>query len=512
METKGRASKVCVIISGPTLHEAREQVRKASSKAGLLEFRIDQFSFTQPEAVQHLMESTTLPVIFTLRRRAHGGEFSGTRLEHFTRIKALAALHPAYLDLEYDIELDIFNEMRRISPKIQLICSYHDFEHTPKELKELLEFMQEKQADIYKIATMANSSLDMMRLMRFLKDKVRKGVRLVVVALGDRGVASRILGAVYGNEIYYAILTEALKVAPGQLTADVMNTQYRIDKINDETKVLCLIGDPICYSRSHETHNRIIRELGLNAVYVKCQVNRDELHEFLDHAKKIEIHGLSVTMPLKESVLGECTSLSDAGAQIGAINTLTFKSKILYGDNTDAKGALDVIEERISIAGKHVVIIGAGGTAKAVAYEAHRRGAKITVLNRSVDKAEAIAEDVDGAYESLEDFGSVARKGYDVLVNCTPFGMVADRAKVPIDYTALLPGRVVLDVVVTEKLSPFLVEALSLDCEVIPGIEMFVQQAIEQFAIWFHDEVDRKSIVTAFKKILVDKQDFLVIR
>ena len=106
-----------------------------------------------------------------------------------------------------------------------------------------------------------------------------------------------------------------------------------------------------------------------------------------------------------------------------------------------------------------------------------------------------------------DDFGSVARKGYDILVNCTPFGMVADRAKVPIDYAAMLSGRVVLDVVVTEKLSPFLAEARALDCEVIPGIEMFVQQAIEQFVIWFHDDVDRGSIIAVFKKILVKQQE-----
>lgn len=501
---------MCVIISGPTLHEAREQVRKGSSKAKLLEFRLDQFQFTQPEAVQHLMESTTLPIIFTLRRRAHGGEFSGTRLEHFTRVKALAKLRPAYFDLEYDIEIDIFNEVREISPKTQMICSYHDFGHTPKDLVALLEFMQEKQADVYKIATMANSSLDMMRMMRFLKDKVRKGVRLVVVALGDRGVASRILGPVYGNEIHYAILSEALKVAPGQLTVDVLLNQYKIDKFNSETKVLGLIGDPVSYSLSHQTHNRAIHDLGLNAVYVKCQVNDDELHEFLEYAKKLEFHGLSVTMPLKESVMEECTILSDNSREIGAVNTLLFKNKELIGDNTDAKGAVDIIEERLAVAGKHIVIIGAGGTTKAIAHEAHKRGARITILNRTFEKAAAIATAVDGDSGALEDFGSVARKGYDILVNCTPFGMVADRAKVPIDYAAMLPGRVVLDVVVTEKLSPFLAEARALDCEVIPGIEMFVQQAIEQFVIWFHDDVDRGSIIAVFKKILVKQQETVI--
>lgn len=501
MDTKVKKSMVCVIISGPTLHEAREQVRKASQKAGMLEFRLDQFQFSQPEAIQHLMEASPLPVIFTLRRRAHGGEFSGSADEHLCRVCALAVLQPDYFDLEYDLDKNIFLQVRHLSSKTRLICSYHDFEHTPKELELLLQIMQEKEADIYKIATMTNSALDIMRMMRFLREKTRKGVRLIAIAMGDRGVASRILGAVYGNVHHYSILADALRVAPGQITADSMQGQYNIDRITAETKVLGLIGDPVVHSVSDRTHNCVLHDLGLDAVYVKIPVNNDELHDFLELAKRLDFHGLSVTMPLKEDVLKECSSLTDSCRKIGAVNTLLFQERALLGDNTDAKGALDVVEERFAVAGKHLVIIGAGGTAKAIAYEAHRRGAAVTILNRTIERAAVIAEEVEGAFGSLEDFAAVAKQGYDVLVNCTPFGMVAEWAKVPIDYAAMLPGKLVLDVVVTKQLSPFLVEARAIGCDIVPGIEMFIQQAIEQFVLWFAGEVDREAIVCAFKQI-----------
>lgn len=512
METKYRASKLCLIISGPTLHEAREQIRKANSRAGMLEFRLDQFHFTQAEAIRQLMESTSLPVIFTLRRRLHGGEFSGSRPDHLKQVKILAALNPAYFDLEYDLEIEVFNGVRTISPSTQLICSYHDFEHTPKELKALLHFMQEKEADIYKIATMANSSLDMMRMMRFLKENAKKGERLVMIAMGERGVPSRILGAVYGNAIHYTILTEALKVASGQLTVDVMVSQYHIEKLNETTRVLGLIGDPVTYSKSDVTHNTVLHNLGINAVYVKFQVNADEIQEFLEHAKKLDIHGLSVTMPLKELALRACGELSENAKKIGAVNTLFFKNKVVFGDNTDAKGALDVIEQRGLVAEKRVVLVGAGATAKAIACEAFQRGAKIIVLNRTIGKAHEIANEVKGDSGTLADFDVFARKGYDILINCTPFGMIAERAKVPIDYSALLPHRLVFDVIVTDTLSPFLVEARALQCEVIPGIEMFIQQAIEQFNLWFHNEVDETLIKSSFNQIILKYQDALLVK
>jgi len=492
-----KKTKLCAIICGPSLSEAREQVKKAGSKADLLEFRIDQFAFKQVDAIRHLMEAASVPVMLTLRKRSHGGEFSGDEQQRLEIIRQLAVLNPSFLDIEYDVDSDFFEEMQTMAPGVEIICSYHDLLQMPEDLESLFELMLHKRASIYKLSVMAQSTIDSLRLLRFLQDKTKKGHRIIACCMGEYGTITRILGGLYGSEVCYATLHESLSTAPGQLTIEEMTQRYRIKSFNSETQVYGLIGDPVNRSPSHDTHNRVLKNLALNGVYCKFRISREELHRFIDYTKKLRFAGFSVTMPLKEAVMEELTEVSSEVKAIGAANTLKCVNRTVLGYNTDGKGALNAIEKHIKVKGKTLIIIGAGGSAKAIAQEAFHRGAHIIVINRTHEKAKELAAHVNGKAGSLNDFDEYASLGYDVLVNATSVGFYDDEKKLPVDPNKLIRNKVVLDVVISYKDTAFLQEARYKDCHVIDGYTMLRYQAVEQFLLWFGERLDREQVEVA---------------
>lgn len=498
-------SQLCVVISGPTIDEAREQIAKASPFADLLEFRTDRFHFSFLESIADLKNSASLPVIFTLRKKSQGGEYSGDEQERLERLRQLAALQPAYLDLEWDLK-DFFEEMSALSPETKLICSYHDFIRTPEDLPALLASMVHERVSVYKIATLAHSSVDAMRMLCFVREAQKSGVEIIGICMGEYGVATRILAPVFGCFLSYAPLAEENRTAPGQLTAETLVERYRYKQLNRETEVYCLIGDPITRSPGHIIHNFVLGRLGRNAVYVKINVKPDELHAFLEAAKTLDFRGMSVTMPLKEVVLRELSEASEDAGNIGAINTLLFSHQQISGINTDGVGALNAIEEYFSVKGKRLVILGAGGAAKAVAWEAKQRGAELVILNRTLEKARSLAQDLDCAFGELGDFSSVATVGYDVLIDCTSLGMSSEKGSFPIDCSHMLSRRLVMDIIPGNQGSVFLEAAQKKDCQIIRGHQMLKHQAIKQAVAWYGDEVDeprlKQLFEEAFTKIL----------
>jgi 3-dehydroquinate dehydratase/shikimate dehydrogenase len=202
-------------------------------------------------------------------------------------------------------------------------------------------------------------------------------------------------------------------------------------------------------------------------------VKADELEEFLLNAQTFGIRGLSVTIPLKEKIVPFVDELDDATRQIGAVNTLLFKQGRIYGINTDGTGALDAIEKQVKVRGKKMVLIGAGGAARGIAFEAHRRGARIVILNRTLKRAADLATAVGGKAGGLGDVPFDA----DILVNCSPDPM-------PIDPIKIKSKTLVIDVVYSPRETAFLKEAESRGCNIVYGEEMYRNQAEEQLKFW----------------------------
>lgn len=486
---------LCAIIIGPTFETALQQVQEAgASLANMLEFRLDLFTFTQEKSLLQLRQASSLPVIFTLRKASHGGRYDGSEGMWISLIRRLVTLKPDYFDLECDTPPEFFVELREMMPDLQLICSMHDFERTPNDLNAVFRVMRQCPAKIYKIATMAHSALDAMRMLQFVKEQTSLGRQLVGMCLGASGQITRILGGVFGNAFTYAVLDDSRKIAPGQLTLKTLSEVYYCNNLHKNTKILGLIGDPVAHSPSHLTHNVVLRELDLEGIYVKIKVSPYEVQDFLKLANTLQFQGLSVTMPLKEIVLGDSN----------VINTLVLTQEGNTGYNTDGVSVVELLKEKIDLNHKRVVLIGAGGTAKGIASALKNLEVEIVVLNRNLDRALKLALDCGGTAYSLKDFPVIAAQGYDILINCTSIGMAENGSSsgnlVPISEEYLLPGRIVMDAVLHPRETPLLVAAKKKNCTLIHGHEMFIRQASKQFSLWFG--VDVQSVSAILTKLL----------
>lgn len=465
---------ICLVIKGPTFADAQQQILKAvANGADLVELRLDNFASLDLTALKKLRADFRIPMIFTLRSELQGGSYQKSEESRLKAILKLAKLKPEYIDLEYHVPSDFSKEIAK-HPEIKLILSYHNFQKTPENLEGLYQEIKKIPAHFYKIAVMPHSSTDALRLICWAK----QFKNLIAISMGANGQISRILAPVMHSPFTYASLDESLSTAPGQLSPQTLIEKYRYRSITPKTKIFGLIGDPVDKSISDDTHNELMSQLSLDAVYLKMQVPPAELAGFIQYAKKLPFSGLSVTMPLKEQILALLDEIDPKAKAIGAVNTLVFKEGKIFGFNTDGMGALNAIEESMPVKGKRIIFLGAGGAAKAIAYEAKQRGGLVTVLNRDKARVLALAQQLGCAGGGLNEMPDA----YDLLINCTP--------AMPIDPKYILPSATAMDIVTKPKQTEFLKHAQEKGCKIIYGYQMFIAQAIEQFHLWLN--IDRR--------------------
>lgn len=429
---------ICV-IDGKTIAEARLQIEEANSQADLLEFRIDLFEDQSKEAVRALQQVSKLPVIFTLRSERQGGAFQG---DPEAKLKELASLKPDYIDGEWGSAL---------KTSVKSILSYHDFSGDAIDYAELYLEMKKQKAHFYKIALTPKNATEALKFLVFSQGKDD----LIAVNMGAVSSFTRILSQV-------ATYTSVHEGRYGQVPLKELISLYGYKNLNSQSRIYGLIGDPVEQSIGHLTHNPWLKE-HLNAVYVKIPLKSDEIGEFFALTKQLPFSALSVTMPLKEKVLSFLDEASEDVKQIGACNTLLFKHGKIHGENTDGRGALNALEKLGTVASKRIVVLGAGGSAKAIAHEARKRGAEVVLLGRTAR----------GEVKALSQCEEVAREGYDYLINCTPDPM-------PIETKCLLENCIVMDIRTSPQESPLLAEALNKKCQVLGWQAMFYEQALLQ--------------------------------
>lgn len=434
-----------------------------------IELRLDLCPDWDLAKVSDFLREAPCPVMLTLRKASQGGKFSGSEEERQQVIQQLLSLKPSYFDLEADMRPSFLEQMLKKHPETRFVLSHHDFERTPDNLEEIYNSMSRFTPFSCKIAAMAKSANDALKMLLF----AHKHPGTSAICMGERGSFARVLGKVAGNVIDYAISSSDAPTGPGQISIEELMGVYRYALLNRQTAIYGLIGNPVDKSLGAIHHNRVFHNRNVNAVYVKITVDPDELEEFFSLAKKIGIRGLSVTMPLKEKILPFIDEIDPKAKQIGAVNTLLFKEGRIYGTNTDGSGALDAIEKQMKVRGKKVVLIAAGGAARSIAFEARSRGAEVVILNRTLSRAEEIAKSIGGKADRLDAIPS----DYDILVNCSSIPM-------PIDPKNILSKALVMDIVYVPKETPFLKEALLRGCRVVYGEEMFLGQAQAQTKFW----------------------------
>ncbi len=350
------------------------------------------------------------------------------------------------------------------STTLPVIISYHNFSYTP-DLEPLIAELKRlhPRAHFYKVATMANSTSDSLRML--IAAATHKN--LIAICMGELGAPTRICAPLVGASIAYAPLREVERNAPGQIAIDCLIDTYRFRSLNRRTTLFGLIGTPIDKSIGHLFHNRLFHAQGKNSLYIKTEITAGEVASFLAFAQKIPYSGLSVTAPLKELLFPWVDRLDPMAEKIGAVNTLKWEKGVIYGYNTDGAAAVGLLGE---LKNKKVAILGAGGTGRAVAYTALQRGAEVTIVARR-SRAEPLARQFGCDWSSFLPY-------YDILVNATG-------SLFPLPAKLLIPEKIVFDLSI-EK-TPLLTAAQSIECRVIDGLAMFVAQALEQQRIWFSE-------------------------
>lgn len=451
--------QLCGVIVGPSTEH----------QVDCIEIRADLFD--DVNEAKTLITSSSVPVILTLRSRSQGGQFAGTEEERLCILRSLLNLSPRYVDIESDVDPTFTTKLKNEYPNTQIICSYHNFQETPKDLEKIYNHMQRHPASLYKIVTYANSALDAMRMLLFVK---RGGNNLIGFCMGEDGAFTRAVAPIMGSRISYGCIDSSLATAPGQYSIDELIDRFRIKEVSKKTDLLGLIGNPVNRSLSIQTHHQMIRNRKLNAIYVQIRVDPQHLELFLNMAKEVGFRGLSITMPHKERV-DEIIASNQ-----GAVNTLKLSEGKYLGCNTDGIGAMAAIQYP---RGTRIVILGAGGAAYGIAKEALRTGSEVTLVNRTPERARQAAERLGCSWGDLKKFPTIAKEGYDILINTIP-----PQEQSPVSAEQMIPNKVCLEVVSKPKETPFSIAAKQRGCLVIPGMRMFFEQAKKQFK-WWYDEI-----------------------
>ncbi len=468
---------ICVSIArGRHRHMIAEHRHLVEQGAKLVELRLDYIS--GEVNLKRLLVDRPSPVVVTCRRERDGGKWAGTEEQRQMLLRSAIAEGVDYIDLEDDVA----GQIPRYG-KTKRIISLHDYRKTPDNLEEIHARLAELDADIVKLATMANSAHDNLRILRLIKNSK---VPTVGICMGDIGTPSRILAGKFGAPFTFATFHHERTLAPGQLSFQQMNDIYHYNRINADTQVFGVIGDPIGHSLSPIVHNAAFRRMDINAVYVPFRVPREHLAQFLTDAPELGIRGLSVTIPHKEAVIKKLDVTDESMTGIGAANTLIFKDGKITGFNTDYQAGLSSLEEaieehhgrKITLEHQTVLVLGAGGVAKPIAYGLKKLGANVVIAGRTVQRAQQLA---DALGCKTVDWAS--RYGFmpDVIVNCTPVGMHPNVDATPYDKHHLRPSMVVFDTVYNPENTLLLKDARSQSCTIVSGVEMFVRQACLQF-------------------------------
>jgi 3-dehydroquinate dehydratase / shikimate dehydrogenase len=465
------------VIDGPDLKAASEQLKDSKSYLDGIELRLDRFQATDLPELKAFLLSCGLPVIFTVRRKDQGGSFNGSEQQRLSLIESLCALQPAYVDLEWDVDNAFRKKLFESHPQIKFISSYHDLQGTPEDLAALYAKIKTPFAHLYKMALTAKSPNDALKLLTFASTHPDQG-QLIATCMGKEGSLTRILAPIVGCALTYASTGREDSSQLGLFTAQEMQERYHFRKLNKETSIYCLIGNPVDKSLGPIVHNAVFEQLQLNAVYVKAALKSEELELFFQLTKHLPFKGFSITMPHKEAVIAFLDQISIQTRVIGACNTIHHTGNLRIGYNTDGIGALNALEKKAIVYGKHLVFVGAGGAAKGLVFEAVERGAYVTIINRTPEKAIEIAKNIGGEGGGWELFPKVCKAGYDALINCTPDSDL-------IEEEWILPEKIVMDLVYIPKKTPFLVKAERKKCQIVFGYEMFIGQALEQLRIWF---------------------------
>lgn len=469
--------KICAVVAAQRPRSMWTQLESALRQTRTVELRLDWLP-NENEIYAFLRRLATEPpsatLIATCRRVEAGGRFRGTIASQLLVLAEAIRAGCAW----YDLEIESSSKCPRELLDVLLgdgrrLASAHFFRGSTTNWKGIAAKLWEAKPDAVKIAATSRSLADGLGLLRFANAKRS----VVAVPMGDIALPLRCLALREGSALSYAPVEAA--TAPGQVALDASKNLYRVDSISRKTGVYGVIGDPIAHSLSPQMQNAAFHARRMDAVYLPFLVR--DLRDFLSGIEPLGIRGFSVTLPHKQKILrhlDDCDSLASA---IGAVNTVVVRGAgKLYGYNTDYIGVLRALQQRISLRASRVLIFGAGGAARAVAFALAQSGAAVCVCARRALEAKKLARAVGGEAVARS---RLRKEFFDAIVNATPVGMFPAVERSPLAPDEL-NCRLVFDLIYRPVKTKLLRLAAQRGIETVSGLEMFLAQGAGQWEIW----------------------------
>ena len=477
--SKPTAPRIFITLAGPSLAALEAQAGLLSAAGVGYELRLDHLQdFTQLEdSLRQMLSRLHVPqTIATCRREEAGGAFKGSVEAQAGVLVAAVRAGCQWVDIELESIKEAGGSLLRQFHPARVIASYHNYRRTPS-LGAVYRQLARLPVDMVKLATQGQHLRNNLQIRQLLKAHHRQSPKLVALAMGASGIPSRLLALLWGSAITYASPGNHA-VAPGQVAADLMRSSYRVDRLNQRTQLYGVVGSHASISLSPAIQNAAFQAKHVNAVFLPCETN--QLSDFLAFAREVGFSGFSVTMPYKRAILRSLDWADPLATRIGACNTVAVQRGQWMGWNTDAAAVVEVLTKRLRLSGSRMLILGAGGAARAAAYALRAEGARVIVAARREEMGRSLARAVEGDAVSWPGAEGLE---VDAVINATPVGMYPHSDESPLDLSRLR-ARVVFDMVYYPLATRFITEARGRGLITIAGLEMLVAQGARQFEIW----------------------------
>jgi len=511
-----------------------ELAARQAPLADLVEVRLDRIGHPGLEALRSLVASCGKPVIVACNGPEAFGTWSGPLETKLELLRDAARAKARFVDIDWRLSL----ELGEVEAPCHRIVSRHELDGTPDDLDGIASSVTDVlyEGDVTKVVTHARSTEDGLALLRWLR--TTKGI--VSFTSGAAGSFTRVLAPVFGSPFTYcaplALPGDAgAPTAPGQIPVNELLGLLPPGGVSQETAVFGVVGRPIGHSLSPRVHGMTLKAARLDAVYVAFEP--ESLGALLALADDENYRGFSITAPFKEEAFALAGRRDEGASRTRAVNTLVREEAGWHGVNTDVPAVRDTLERALALRARErggpegladatVLVLGAGGAARAAAWAALACGGRVVVAGRTLERAQTLAGELGCEAVAWDAIPSVE---HDVLVHATPVGTAAQssgsqsgsqpgsengsestngepatagRSPIPDDW--IRPGTVVLDAVYRPLRTPLLAAAHARGCVAVPGGEWFVRQALAQFRLFTNGEPDEALLRASFEHAVLE--------
>lgn len=489
--------KICLTLTGKTIKENLDLVRRYRPYVDLLELRADFLDEDESLHVRKFPELARMPCILTIRRRVDGGKYGAgesSRTMLFARAMAFAddqnpERNFQYVDFEEDFHVPSLQDAA-LAFGTKIIRSFHSMNEPVHDIIKRCDEMRKTGDEIPKIAFMPKSLDDVKNLFYETRDFTK--YEHILCAMGPMGLASRILAyRTHSFLTYTSVPSNDFELRSiGHIDPIMMNQVYHFKDLNEKTSIFGITGWPLLKTDSPFLHNQGYVNHFMNSVYIP--IPSEDIHQAIEFANEIGARGLSVTVPHKETVLRELYETDDKVKEISASNTIVKKNDKWCGYNTDCTGFSKALLEFTGLKNlrhKRVSIIGAGGASRAIAYAVKMLGGKACVFNRTPMRAKSVADMFGFEYAMLSvDAIPLIEKYSDIVIQTTSVGMnstePSNSQNNPLYFYRWTGNEILFDVIYTPKVTPIMERAMAAGCKVCNGEAMLKYQGYEQFKIF----------------------------